>query len=182
MWLLDARDKLQDARLNGLGISFDAVPPHETLSTNVTLRHWNVKDGFPEDLVDTYDIFHVRSFSIFLLNDEASGVVKKLYALLIYDISPENYHALRYRSLFWLPEILSEDGFVEVDRDTRDAPSQLAFIFHEAGLMLDKQVARNTKREQMARELGKILPGAVEETRQGAYGTGLRYTVIGGSH
>ncbi|KAK9771912.1 putative Methyltransferase domain-containing protein [Seiridium cardinale] len=159
MWLLDARDKLQDARLDGLDISFDAAPPHETLPTNMTLCHWNVKDGFPEDLVGTYDIVHVWSFSFFLLNDEAFGVVKKL-----------------------LPEILSEDGFVEVDRDTRDAPPHLAFLFHEAGLRLAEQIARNTKSQHVDRELEKIPPVAVEETRQGAYGAGLRYTVIGGNH
>ncbi|KAK9413680.1 putative Methyltransferase domain-containing protein [Seiridium unicorne] len=52
------RDKLKDARLVGLGISFDAAPPHETFPANVTLRYWDVKDGVRKDLVGTYDIVH----------------------------------------------------------------------------------------------------------------------------
>lgn len=78
-----------------------------------------------------------------------------------------------------LPEIFAENGFVDVEKDTRDPPPLLAFMFYEASLMLYEIIARKTKSEQMAAELKRILPGAVEETRQGAYGTSLRCTVIG---
>ncbi|KAI0444321.1 S-adenosyl-L-methionine-dependent methyltransferase [Xylaria telfairii] len=78
-----------------------------------------------------------------------------------------------------LDEIFVSNGFVEVERVTRDAPPHLAFTFHEAGLMIHEQIARKTKNERMAGELKRLLPAAVEETRLGAYITSLRYLVVG---
>ncbi|GAW19051.1 hypothetical protein ANO14919_085350 [Xylariales sp. No.14919] len=70
-----------------------------------------------------------------------------------------------------LDKIFTNSGFVEVERVTRDAPPHLAFMFHEAGLMIHEQIARKTKNEYMAGELNRLLPAAVEETRLGAYVT-----------
>ncbi|KAI0418305.1 UMTA methyltransferase family protein [Xylaria grammica] len=78
-----------------------------------------------------------------------------------------------------LDKIFTNSGFVEVERVTRDAPPHLAFMFHEAGLMIHEQIARKTKNEYMAGELNRLLPAAVEETRLGACVTSLRYLVVG---
>ncbi|KAI1205771.1 S-adenosyl-L-methionine-dependent methyltransferase [Annulohypoxylon truncatum] len=78
-----------------------------------------------------------------------------------------------------LPEIFAKAGFVDVEKDMQDALPHLAFIFHEAGLMIHDLIARKTKNEHMARELRRLIPAAAEETKQGAYGTSLRVTVIG---
>ncbi|KAI2628672.1 S-adenosyl-L-methionine-dependent methyltransferase [Hypoxylon sp. NC1633] len=78
-----------------------------------------------------------------------------------------------------LTDIFANAGFVDVEKDTKDALPHVAFMFHEAGLMIHELIARKTKNEYMANELKRLLPGAVEETKQGAYGTSLRYTIIG---
>ncbi|OTB18370.1 hypothetical protein K445DRAFT_315184 [Daldinia sp. EC12] len=78
-----------------------------------------------------------------------------------------------------LPEIFADAGFVDVEKDTQDPVPHLAFIFHEAGLMIHELIARTTKNEHMANELKRLIPAAAEETKQGAYGTSLRVTVIG---
>lgn len=78
-----------------------------------------------------------------------------------------------------LPALFAEAGFVDVERDERDAPPLLAFQIHEVNLIIHELVARTTKSEHMASELRRILPGALEETRKGAYATSLRYTWIG---
>jgi hypothetical protein len=78
-----------------------------------------------------------------------------------------------------LNQHMSQAGFIDVDRDTRDAPPHLAFQFHECGLMIHELIARKTANESMANELKRLLPAAVEETRNGAYVTGLRFSVIG---
>lgn len=78
-----------------------------------------------------------------------------------------------------LPELFAEAGFVDVEKDVKDAPPHLAFQFHECGLMIHELIARKTKNERMASELQRLLPLAVEETRNGAYGTSLRFTAIG---
>lgn len=79
----------------------------------------------------------------------------------------------------YLPEIFSKARFVDIKQDTKDAPSHLASMFHEAGLIIHDLFARKTKNEHMARELRRLLPAAAEETKQRIYGTALRVTVIG---
>ncbi|KAJ8133038.1 hypothetical protein O1611_g586 [Lasiodiplodia mahajangana] len=78
-----------------------------------------------------------------------------------------------------LDNIFTDAGFVDIDTVVRDAPPHLAFIMHEAGLMIHDRIARTTSSEHMASELKRLLPEAVEETRQGAYITSSRITVIG---
>ncbi|KAK7932627.1 hypothetical protein PG985_003339 [Apiospora marii] len=78
-----------------------------------------------------------------------------------------------------LPTLFAEAGFVDVEQDERDAPPLLAFQIHEANLVIYELIARTTKSEHMAAELRRILPGALDETRKGAYATSLRYTWIG---
>ncbi|OTB02026.1 hypothetical protein M426DRAFT_322986 [Hypoxylon sp. CI-4A] len=82
IWLFDVSDKLKDAQLNGLDISFDAAPPNGILPANVTFHQWSVLDDVPEDLVGVYDIVHVRFLAFVLLGDDIPRVVSKLYSLL----------------------------------------------------------------------------------------------------
>lgn len=77
-----------------------------------------------------------------------------------------------------LPAIFSAAGFVQVEVDKKDAPPHQAFVLHECGLMLYDVYCRKTRNEMMRKELNRILPLAVEETRKGAYTTAIRWTVI----
>lgn len=92
MWLLDVRDILKDADLDGLDISFAAAPPSQTLPPNVKYRHWNVKEAVPEDLIGVYDIVHVRFLAWVVLNDEIPAFVAKIFSLL------STSHILRFYS------------------------------------------------------------------------------------
>lgn len=78
-----------------------------------------------------------------------------------------------------LPNIFSATGFTNVVVDKIDCPPHLAFILHECGLMIHELIYRKTKNEKMQHELGRLLPQAVEETRNGAYVTAVRWTVVG---
>ncbi|KAJ8109250.1 hypothetical protein ONZ43_g6184 [Nemania bipapillata] len=211
IWLLDVHDKLKDAQLDGFDVSLDAAPPSQILPSRVTLRHWNVKESVPEDLIGVYDIVHVRFLAYVLLNDEIPELVAKLFSLLkpggyiqwgeadiqtlrvdkstpdgSTERTTELYNLLAIQDPrlkpYWIAkllELLADGGFVEIEKDSQDAPPHLAFILHEAGLMIHELIARKTKNEHMARELKRLLPAVVEETRQGSYATSLRYTVIG---
>ncbi|KAK8002568.1 alcohol dehydrogenase [Apiospora arundinis] len=77
-----------------------------------------------------------------------------------------------------LTELFAEAGFVDVERDTKDAPPHYAFQRHEVGLMIHEIIARKTKNEHMASELRRLLPAVVEETKNGAYVTSLMHSVI----
>lgn len=78
-----------------------------------------------------------------------------------------------------LHRILSVRGFVDVQVDRVDPPPHWAYIFHEGALMMHDLISRKTKSEQMQQELHRLLPRAVEETKNGAWGTSMRLTVIG---
>ncbi|KAI6083462.1 S-adenosyl-L-methionine-dependent methyltransferase [Hypoxylon rubiginosum] len=78
-----------------------------------------------------------------------------------------------------LPEILSSSGFVDVEMQDVDPQPHLAYIFHEASLIMHNQFARRTKSEHLAREVKRLLPLVVDEVKQGAWGTSLRCTAIG---
>ncbi|XXH01356.1 hypothetical protein Hte_007714 [Hypoxylon texense] len=68
-----------------------------------------------------------------------------------------------------LPKTSTAAGFeVDIETDIRDAEPWLAFMFHKCGLIKHELIARKTKNEKMAQELGRPLPLAVEETRKGA--------------
>ncbi|KAJ0114058.1 hypothetical protein J7T55_007892 [Diaporthe amygdali] len=78
-----------------------------------------------------------------------------------------------------LPELFTAAGFIDIEVDKNDCPPHWAFAFHECGLMIHELIYRKTKNVKMQDELGRLLPKAVEETRNGAYGTSIRVTVIG---
>ncbi|KAG6364263.1 hypothetical protein INS49_005862 [Diaporthe citri] len=77
-----------------------------------------------------------------------------------------------------LPATLSAAGFVQVEVDKSDPPPHMAFVLHECGLIMYEIFRRKTQNEKVRQQLGRILPLAVEETRQGAYTTAVRWTVI----
>lgn len=78
-----------------------------------------------------------------------------------------------------LPGIFTTAGFVETEVDKNDCPPHMAFMLHECGLMIHELIYRKTKNEIMQNELGRLLPLAVEETRNGVYTTAVRWTVVG---
>lgn len=83
IWLLDLSSRLPEtAQLDGLDISFQATPPSEWLPTNVQLKTWNVKDPVPEELVEKYDIVHVRYLCLVLSDEEISSVLQNVVRLL----------------------------------------------------------------------------------------------------
>ncbi|RYP76851.1 hypothetical protein DL771_001587 [Monosporascus sp. 5C6A] len=212
IWLFDVAETVsKSTRLVGLDISFKAAPPPATLPSNVTLRHWDVRDDVPEDLINAFDIVHLRFFSFVVMNEEVPGVVEKLYKLLrpggylqwgdpdvssirIDKSEPGNKTESLSRlmqlmtvqdprfSPKWvteLPNIFEASGFVDIERHVCDAPPHLSFIMHECGLMIHDLIARKTKNEKMAQELEQLLPQAVEDTREGAYVSAVRWVVIG---
>lgn len=82
----------------------------------------------------------------------------------------------------WIPElpgIFSESGLVDVKTDVHETPPHLAFLMHECGLIMHELIARKTRNENMAGEVRRLLPLAVEETRKGAYLNTTKYCITG---
>ncbi|QLI73992.1 uncharacterized protein G6M90_00g093430 [Metarhizium brunneum] len=212
IWLFDVREHLaKSAQHVGLDISFNAAPHPDTLPSNVKLRHWDIKDDLPADLVAAFDLVHVRFLSFVLLNNEVEVVLRKLFQMLkpggylqwgepdmetlrIDKVAPEA-KSEGLEQLFKLFEIqdarlkptwavelhnlFSAVGFDHVDVHSLDCPPHWAYIFHEGGLMMHEIISRKNKSEKMQHELARLLPQAVEETRNGAWVSCVRLTVIG---
>jgi hypothetical protein len=66
-----------------------------------------------------------------------------------------------------LPEIFSSVGVIGVETGINDAPAHWAFLLHECGLVIQELIVGKTKNEKMAENLARLLPAAVEETRDG---------------
>lgn len=78
-----------------------------------------------------------------------------------------------------LPKVFSDRGLSDVDADVHDTPPHWAFLMHECGLIMHELIARKMQNEQMAAELKRLVPLAVEETRKGAYLATTKYAVTG---
>ncbi|KAJ2985775.1 hypothetical protein NUW58_g5352 [Xylaria curta] len=211
-WICDVSERLpKTAHIYGLDISLDAMPPPEVLPSNVTLRHWDVRQEVHEDLVGVFDVIQIRFFIFVLLRDEVPPVIGKLVKMLkpggyLQWVDSDNSHMYfkktkpensteKLTSLMrllesqstrlkpdWVPDlpgIFSESGLVDVEVDRRDTPPHLAYMMHENGLIMHELIARKTQNEEMAKQLKELLSLAVDETKQGAYITTDRYTIIG---
>lgn len=78
-----------------------------------------------------------------------------------------------------LPNIFSDRGLVDVDADVHTTPPHWAYLMHECGLIMHELIARKTQNEQLAAELKRLVPLAVEETRKGAYLATTKYAITG---
>ncbi|GAW19723.1 hypothetical protein ANO14919_092120 [Xylariales sp. No.14919] len=83
IWLRDLASQLpKNTQLDGLDISFDAMPPKPLLPANMSLYRWNIKEAVPEELVGVYDVVHIRHFLFVLRDHEIKGAVASLFKLL----------------------------------------------------------------------------------------------------
>ncbi|ETS77329.1 hypothetical protein PFICI_11203 [Pestalotiopsis fici W106-1] len=78
-----------------------------------------------------------------------------------------------------LPKIFSHCGLQDVDADVHVTPPHWAYLMHECGLIMHELIARKTRNEQMAAELKRLVPLAVEETKKGAYLATTKYAITG---
>lgn len=83
IWLLELSEDLPStAKLDGFDISAAQYPPKEWLPENVDLFTQDAFKPFPQDILGTYDVVHLR-FALCYVNDEdAEPLLKNLISLL----------------------------------------------------------------------------------------------------
>lgn len=59
-----------------------AAPPAQWLPANVTLRHWDIKEPVPSELLGAYDVVHVRNLAFVLRDSEVPAVLERVVSLL----------------------------------------------------------------------------------------------------
>lgn len=68
--------------LDGIDISFGQCPPREWLPKNVTLRLADVFREVPDDLVEKYDVVHIRHFVCVVKGNDPTPLLRNLLRML----------------------------------------------------------------------------------------------------
>ena len=83
IWLLEfARQHPGAAQLDGLDISLDQVPNKQWLPFNVSFYLYDIYDNPPDDLVERYDIIHVRHLTLVIKDNGPTMVIRNLLKML----------------------------------------------------------------------------------------------------
>jgi len=83
IWLLDLAQQLPaSTRLDAIDISFGQLPPREWLPKNVTLRLADVFRPPTDDLVEKYDVIHIRHFVCVVKENDPTPLLKNLLRML----------------------------------------------------------------------------------------------------
>ncbi|OJJ69856.1 hypothetical protein ASPBRDRAFT_678263 [Aspergillus brasiliensis CBS 101740] len=178
IWLTDLSRRLPSTvSLDGLDISFSALPPKEYLPSNMTLHSYDILSEPPDHLRGVYDIVHVRNFSFVIMDSEAEKVIGNVLELL----KPGGYiqwaevDALSYRIDKIHPDC-KDDAHKELMRlgramDDRTTPhwvSDIPHYFQHAGLQ-DVQTDVKEAPPYMAvakHECNLVVPEMIAHTTQ----------------
>ncbi|KAH9893813.1 S-adenosyl-L-methionine-dependent methyltransferase [Xylariomycetidae sp. FL2044] len=83
IFLTDLSTRLPSStQLDGFDVSLDATPPTEWLPHNVRFRHWDIRQPVPEDLVEAYDIVHIRLLAFVLQDHEVPQVLDNVIRMI----------------------------------------------------------------------------------------------------
>jgi len=82
IWLIDVARSLPSAQLDGFDIAVTQAPHQKWLPSNIAIRHWNIFEDVPDDLIGKYDIVHVRLLVLVIDNADPRAVMRNLFKLL----------------------------------------------------------------------------------------------------
>ncbi|KAB8296938.1 hypothetical protein EYC80_002346 [Monilinia laxa] len=197
-WLLDVARDFPQARLHGFDNDVRQAPHQRWLPENVSVRHWDIFDDLPLDLVGKFDFVHVRLLVLVLKGNNQAFIGKLLKMLrpggyLQWDeldcvhmhvkgAAAERAPALtQIRKMSWangrydwtvrIGEFLREAGFRDVEtRGVGDAES-LVRAFHEQHLLTMTEFAESLVRMgegEGARKLFGLIEQGEREAEEGA--------------
>jgi hypothetical protein len=69
-------------QLDGLDISLKATPPEEWLPSTVNFRKWDMRHPVPGDLIEKYDVVHVRLMAFVLHDEELPSILENIVKLI----------------------------------------------------------------------------------------------------
>ncbi|KAK4663664.1 hypothetical protein QC763_610390 [Podospora pseudopauciseta] len=198
IWLTDvARSVPPSTILTGLDYNLSQSPPAAWLPPNMSMRHWNVFDPVPEDLVGKYDYVHTRLLVLVVGESKDPGpIIRNIFKLLkpggwlqwdeldtvnmsIQKVDPalETPALEELRKWSWadgrldwtvkLPEFMEKEGFTEVKGDLFGDPPALARAFTEQHLLTAEEFAEGLIKLGK-REVGEKYFGLVHKAHQEA--------------
>jgi len=81
-WLIDIARQFPNAKLEGFDIDLDQAPHENWLPSNVKIRYWNIFEDVPSDLIEKYDVVHVRLLVLVIEPGNHGVVIRNLLKLL----------------------------------------------------------------------------------------------------
>ena len=82
MWLIDVSRELPEAQLDGFDLNLRQVPHEKWLPSNVRVRHWNILEDPPNDLVGKYDYVHTRLLVLVVEQKDPRPIIRNLHKIL----------------------------------------------------------------------------------------------------
>lgn len=82
IWLIDVAREYPTAQIDGFDINLSQAPPKQWLSPNITLKTWNVFDHPPEDMIEVYDVVHVRLLVLVVQRSDPRNIIRNLLRML----------------------------------------------------------------------------------------------------
>ncbi|KAK4194564.1 hypothetical protein QBC40DRAFT_290552 [Triangularia verruculosa] len=172
IWLIDVSRSLPSSTiLTGLDYNLSQSPPSEWLPRNISMRHWNVFEPVPADLMGKFDYVHTRLLVLVVGESKDPGpIIRNLWKLLkpggwlqwdeldtvnmsVQKVDPgiktpalDELRAWSWADgrLDWsvkLPEFMEQEGFVDVKGDLFGDPPELARAFTEQHLLTAEEFA-----------------------------------------
>ncbi|KAJ2992242.1 hypothetical protein NUW58_g2232 [Xylaria curta] len=119
IWLSELAKTLPpDAELVGLDYDTSKFPPTSSLTPNITLRHADMYEPFPSDLLGKFDVVHVRLVIFAMKDGYGARLAKNLMTLL----KPGGHITCLPIGMI---AYLQEAGFVDCDDRAYPASAQL---------------------------------------------------------
>lgn len=82
VWLTDlSRHLATTAQLDGFDVDTSQAPPREWLPPNVNIRTWDIFTDVPDELVEQYDVVHVKLL-VFVVKGDPIPILRNLIRML----------------------------------------------------------------------------------------------------
>ncbi|RAK77739.1 class I SAM-dependent methyltransferase [Aspergillus fijiensis CBS 313.89] len=168
IWLLDLAPELPNATFEGLDMSMAVAPPPEWLPNNITLRQWNLNDNIPADLVEKFDVIHLRLLVLVVENSDPTPIIRKVSRMLKPggwiqwdDYNYQGTHVVKVNPAQKTPALEQLCAFL-FSGGRQDWVVELPRIFEKEGFE-KAQIFHYRPRREMARANGELHLSTIEE-------------------
>ncbi|KAL2836689.1 hypothetical protein BJY01DRAFT_258622 [Aspergillus pseudoustus] len=170
IWLLDLLPEFSPtANFEGLDMSLALTPPTAWLPPNLTVREWNLDDDVPDDLVEKYDVIHLRLLVLVVRDGDPAPVTRKVARMLKPggwiqwdDYNYQGTHVVKVDPKLQTPALERLCAFLYAN-GRQDWVVELPGILEKEGLFDQAQIFHHRPRREMARMNGELHLATIEE-------------------
>lgn len=119
IWLISAARELPlTIEFDGLDISLEQCPPRSFFPQNIKLQAWDMFTDPPQNLIEQFDIVHVRLIMLVIKDNDPLPIIHNLWKLLsklilIFTLSFVNHAKIEPRGYLQWDEVDSKAVYIE---------------------------------------------------------------------